>query len=348
MATLVTGAGGFLGKLLVKQLLQEGTEVRAMVHHIDKGALREQEGLTIIEGEIEDQQSIRKCMEGCERVYHLAALATPWVKDHNLYHRVNVEGTSNLLQVAEECGVDKVIHTSSAGTLGPQKGADLVTEEQRLAAEDALTFYEITKIKAEERVQQAVHEGKVDAVIVNPTRLQGPGPIRASNGVTKMIKGYLNATWRIIPGDGKRLGNYVYTEDVIRGMTQAMEHGRPGERYLLGGPNLTFNELFDMIAKVSGHHTRMIRIPAFLLISTALGMQGWAALTGKAPLITSGWVRKYLMNDWGADISKAEKELGYAPHSAEEGIQKTYEWLVKEGHVSSGTRESSQALEGPS
>jgi farnesol dehydrogenase len=224
----------------------------------------------------------------------------------------------------------------------------LVTEEQSLPLEEALTYYEQTKIQAEEKVREAVRTRDVDVVIVNPTRLYGPGPIRASNAVTRLILGYLKGTWRVLPGNGKSKGNYVHTEDMIQGMTQAMAHGRKGERYLLGGSNMDLSELFGKVGEVTGIQRWLIPIPTPFLIMTAWCMQGWAAITGHPPLITSGWVRKYLLNDWAADSSKARKELGYGPRPAEEGIRETYEWLVENGQLEKRTREGSKGIEGSS
>lgn len=348
MATFVTGAGGFLGQLLTRKLLENGEQVHAMVHHPEKGVLKEQDKLRIIAGEIKDIDSIRHAMEGCDKVFHLAALATPWVQDHSLFFKVNVEGTAKLLQAAEELGVKKVVHISSAATLGPQKDGRPVTEEQSLPLEEALTYYEVTKIQAEQKVQEAVEQGKIDATIVNPTRLYGPGTISVSNAVTKLARDYMKGSWRIIPGSGKSIGNYVYTDDVIQGMILAMEKGRSGERYLLGGENIDFRGLFRKMAETSGVHRKMVRIPTPFLIFASWCMQGWAALSGKAPLITSGWVRKYLLKDWGADLSKAEKELGYEHRSLEEGLSRTYEWLYEEDHAPPlyhRSREGPEALE---
>ena len=322
-----------MGKLLTERLLEEGETVHAMVHHLEKKALSEQPNLHILHGEIEDPKSIRECMKGCDRVFHLAALATPWVQDHSLFYRVNVKGTENVLKMAEELGVEKVVHTSSAATLGPQEDDHPVTEEQSLPLENALTYYETTKIQAEEKVRELVAERGVNAVIVNPTRLYGPGNMSVSNAVTRLARDYYKGSWRIIPGSGRSKGNYVFSKDAIDGMLLAMKNGKAGERYLLGGENIDFKGLFQKMARASGCYRKMVRIPVPFLIFTSWCMQGWAAISGKAPLITSGWVRKYLLNDWGAEISKAKQELGYRPHGLDEGLRDTYEWLFAEGQL---------------
>ncbi len=339
MSILVTGAGGFLGELLTNRLLEQGEEVHAMVHHSKMDVHQEQERLKIHQGDVEDPDSIRRIMEGCDRVYHLAALAAPWVKDPSLFHRVNVKGTEQVLKIAEELKVKRVLHTSSAATIGPQKDERPVTEEQLQPEEEALTEYERTKIRAEGKVRETVREGRIDALIVNPTRLYGPGPLKTSNAVTQMLRDHANGKWRIVPGNGKSVGNYVFTMDVIDGMIRAMEYGKSGENYLLGGENIDLADLFRKWADVTGHHRRMIRIPVPFLLATAHGMKAWASITGRPPLITPPWVRKYLQKDWAADISKARKELGYEPRSLKDGFQRTFEWLKVKGEIEGGREE---------
>ncbi len=333
MATFITGASGFIGKTVTQHLLEEGEEVHALIHNSDIELPRSYEHLKVFKGDIEDPESIRKAMKGCDQVYHLAALATPWVKDHSLFYRVNVQGTKNVLRIASEEGVSKMVHTSSAATLGPQKGGSLVTEAQSLDLEDALTYYESTKIQAEEAVRNSVQEQGLNVVIVNPTRLFGPGPFQASNSVTRILRDHLNGDWRIIPGSGKSVGNYVFTKNVMQGMLLAMKHGKSGERYLLGGENADFRTFFKKWERITGCRRRMIRIPVPFLLMASFLMQAWAAITRTPPLITSGWVRKYLLNDWGADPSKARNELGYRPMTLNEGMQETYEWLLSEDLV---------------
>ena len=335
MATLVTGAGGFLGQILSQRLIANDETVHAMVHNTQKGVVKEEERLKIFQGDVEDMESIRRAMGGCDQVYHLAALATPWVKDHNLFYRVNVTGTDNVIKVAEEKGIEKVLYISTGATLGPQKERSPATEEQSVAPEEAGTHYEKSKILSERLVQKAVQEGRSKAVIVNPTRLYGRGAMRTSNAVTKMIHDYLKGSWRIVPGNGKSVGNYVFTKDVIEGMLLALEHGKAGERYILGGVNKDLSSFFETLAEVTGCRRKMMKVPTPMLILVSRVMKGWANLSGRPPLITPSWVRKYLQNDWGVDCSKAIQDLGYEPHSLEEGFQKTHQWLTENGYLKS-------------
>lgn len=335
MATLVTGARGFLGELLTERLVKEGKEVHAMLHSTSKGRVPHHEGVKVFQGDVEDRDSIRRAMEGCEEVYHLAALATNWAPDDTLFYRVNVEGTENVLEVARELGVKKIVHTSTAATLGPQKGNGVVDESHQLQLEEALTHYERTKIQAETRVKEHVKNFGMNVVTVNPTRLYGPGRLRKSNAMTKIVRDYLKGLWRLIPGNGKGVGNYVFTEDVISGHLLAMKHGRAGERYLLAGENIDFEGFFQKLKEVSGVSRRMFKVPVPLLITASKAMKGYSIVTGKPPLITPQWVRKYLGSQWGADPSKAQKELGYGFRGLDDGIGSTVEWLHRSGYIPS-------------
>jgi nucleoside-diphosphate-sugar epimerase len=202
-----------------------------------------------------------------------------------------------------------------------------------LSLEEAETLYEKSKIKAEEEVRNFVNDQGLDAVIVNPTRLYGPGPLRKSNAVTKMIRDYLRGKWRIIPGNGKGVGNYAFTEDVVEGFLLAMEHGRSGECYILGGSNIDFDGFFDTLGKVSGVRRWMFHLPIPVMIAISKIMKLWSSITKSVPLITPNWVRKYMNEQWAVEINKAQEEWRYSPHSMEEGFRLTLEWLVEEGEI---------------
>jgi farnesol dehydrogenase len=165
-----------------------------------------------------------------------------------------------------------------------------------------------------------------EIVIVNPTRVYGPGYLSKSNGMSLMIQKYLSGKWRYIPGDGERSGNYVYVEDVVSGHLLAMEKGKNGERYVLGGEDITYNQLFRYIREASGVRIRLFKIPLPFLFLAAHLMMLYSKLTGAAPLIVPSWVRK-LTHNWIVSSEKAISQLGYSPLSAREGIQRTVDWV---------------------
>jgi farnesol dehydrogenase len=166
----------------------------------------------------------------------------------------------------------------------------------------------------------------LNVVIVNPSRVYGPGLLTKSNSTTIMIKNYIHGKWRIIPGNGKRTGNYVFIDDVIEGHIKAMEKGSPGSQYILGGENATYLNFFNTISRISNKKYKLFKIPLWMLIAFAGMQMFFARLAGRSPLLPPKWVKKYMF-DWELNHQKAKNELDYKPHSLEKGIQKTIKWL---------------------
>ncbi len=316
---LVTGATGFLGKKLVMCLAEKGQKVHALYRSENKIQGWGHENIHFVKGSLGDTKSINLAMKGCTQVYHLAALASPWSKDPETFYRENVGGTENILDSALKHGVERVVFTSTAGVLGPSN-EKLNTEEKQFRG-DHFTHYDSSKELAEIKVKEYIEKGQ-EAVIVNPSRIYGPGNLSRSNAVTYMINSFVRGRWRIIPGNGSSIGNYVYVDDVVDCHIQAMIKGRSGERYLAGGDNLSFNDFFHTLARVSGKSYRMFHMPIGLMMITARGMEFKANLTGITPPITPDFVRRYNHN-WALSSGKAKQELGYQPISIEEGIKRT-------------------------
>jgi nucleoside-diphosphate-sugar epimerase len=166
----------------------------------------------------------------------------------------------------------------------------------------------------------------IEIVIVNPSRVYGPGVLSDSNGITRIVQRYIRGKWRIIPGNGESIGNYVFVDDVVSGHILAMEKGRSGERYILGGTNLTYNQLFNQLAELTGKKYFMIHVPLSLCQMIAGIMLFIARVLGSAPLITPALIRKYNHN-WNISSSKADRELGYRPIDFKTGASLTINWL---------------------
>lgn len=322
---LVTGATGFVGKQLALKLAGSGHKVHAMYRSEAKTGGLQHENIRLFKGTLNDLVSIDNAMKGCEQVYHLAAFAAVWTENPEDIYEQNVMGTVNILESALKYGVKRVIHTSTAGVFGPS--GEQPNMEDRSTAESHFIHYDRSKAQAEEKVKVYVRDG-MDVVIVNPTRIYGPGKLGDSNGVTRMIRDYMKGKWHIIPGNGKSVGNYVYIDDVVEGHLLAMEKGRRGECYLLGGSDLSFNEFFRTLREVSDRRYFLIKIPLFIGISIAAIMLTIAKLTGRMPLITPGLLRRYSHN-WAVSSEKAKTELGYNPVDFRVGLVKTLEWLEK-------------------
>jgi nucleoside-diphosphate-sugar epimerase len=320
---LVTGATGYLGKQLVLRLAGSGHYVHAMYRSEATVGGLEHENIRLFKGTLGDPASIDKAMEGCDQVYHLAAFAAVWTRKPEKIYEQNVRGTVNILESALKFGVKRLVHTSTAGVFGPS--GDKPNSEDSPMAESHFIHYDRSKAQAEKKISTYVRDG-MNVVIVNPTRVYGPGKLGDSNGVTRMIRDYIRGRWHIIPGNGRSVGNYVYIEDVVDGHVLAMEKGRAGERYLLGGSNLSFNEFFSIMKEVTGSQYFLIKIPLFAGISIASIMLTIAKLTGRMPLITPGLLKRYSHN-WAVSIEKARSELDYDPVDFREGLHRTVKWL---------------------
>ncbi len=321
----ISGATGYIGEQLSRTLAERGHSVTALLRNPQKSARLEHPNIHPAAGTLDDPDRLAAALEGCTEAYHIAALAGVWHRDPNAFRNINVTGTLNVLAAARRAGVRRVVMTSTAGVMGPTPDGRLVDETTN-PAPDLTTEYERSKLEAELSACAFGAEHELEVVIVNPSRVYGPGQWSESNGVTKMIKGYAAGRWRMIPGDGNSIGNYVFVDDVVQGHILAMEKGRPGERYILGGENASFNEFFALCADLTGRRHRMIRLPLPVMMGFARTQQFLADTIGRKPVITPPFVHKFLRN-WPLSHQKAETQLGYSPLSLEEGIRRTLAWL---------------------
>jgi farnesol dehydrogenase len=274
-------------------------------------------------GSLTDADTLARAMETCDQVYHMAAYARPWAKDPAIFYNYNVTGTKNILAIAEKVGIKKVVYVSTAGIMGPS--VEQITTENAPYPEKFFTLYEQSKYEAEKLALQYASRG-LPVVVVNPTRIYGPGPLTATNGTVIIMDKYIRGKWRFIPGNGNSIGNYVYVHDVVQGLVQAMEYGKPGERYLLSGEDASFNDLISIMSEVSGKIYRMYRIPQSVLLFVSSMMVFYARLSGSEPVIIPDYIRKYSF-DWRVSCEKAGKELGYMPVTLKQGMTNTLEWI---------------------
>jgi farnesol dehydrogenase len=331
MNCFLTGANGFIGLKLAERLTAEGHRISCLVRSPEKfSSLSLLAGATAVTGDLDDISALQEGVTGCETVFHLAAYAKPWSQDKSIPYRVNVTGTENLLKASLSAGVKRFVFVSSAAVIGPSPGVEPIDEDFPRTV-PWFNEYEETKAVAEELVRSHNMEG-LETVIVNPPRVYGPGPVNESNALTKMMKLYSRGRWRILPGDGSCVGSYVLVDDVVNGIILAAKHGRPGERYALGGENLTFNQFFDTLAEVTGKSRLLIPFPIWLMSAIARVMEWQAPLTGLPPLLTAAWVKKYL-NHWSLSSARAERELCYRITRFRAGGALTLVWLREGGEV---------------
>jgi nucleoside-diphosphate-sugar epimerase len=331
----VTGATGFIGTRLVQALTDRGERVRALSRRAtpevppgfgfsDGGPLA-RPGVELVRGDITDRESLLRGMEGCDRVFHLAAYAKNWAPDPAVYDRMNVEGMHNVFDAAEKHGVRRVVWTSTQLTFGPTPRGQTTDEETPRVTDRFLTDYERTKTLAERQAIQRAGKG-LPLVIVNPGRVYGPGLLTEGNSVSLLIDQYDRGLVPILLNRGVNVGNWVLVDDVVQGHLLAMEKGRVGQRYMLGGENASLRQFFRTLDQVSGR--RHFQVPTFAL--SALGFAWFqkkrADWFGIYPQITPGWVRTFI-TEWSHSSQKAERELGYRPTPLAEGLRITYEWL---------------------
>jgi farnesol dehydrogenase len=326
MKIFISGATGFIGSRLALRLASDGHQVHALYRDENKTLLIQHPNIKLFKGDILDCQSLEVAVEGCSQIYHAAAFARVWAKDHYLIYRLNIEGTMNVVKAGIHAGVKRIVCTSTAGILGPSLPGQIVDENTSRPAEYFID-YECSK-KIMEEILNAFSLTGVEIVIVNPSRVYGPGVLSNSNGVTRIMQRYIQGKWKIIPGSGESIGNYVYVDDVVAGHILAMDKGRSGEQYILGGTNMSYNQLFRDLAEVTGQKFFMIHIPISICFLISVIMLFIARITGRAPLITPALIRKYNHN-WNISSSKAEKELNYQPVNFKTGATLTHNWLKK-------------------
>ena len=277
--------------------------------------------MTWFTGDIRDFDAIEAAIAGCHGVFHLAALAAQWSSNLRDFHDINVTGTSNVLAALRKNRDAKLVFTSTAGVYGPSTSQAAITESFPIP-DNLATEYERTKAIAQKIVLDVA--GNQPAVVVNPTRVFGPGPLNESNSATIIIHQYQRGWWRWLPGSGKSVGNYAFVNDVAAGHIAAMQSGLSGQCYLLGGSDLSFVELFDTVSKVVGKRRWMIPVPLGLLRGYAR-LETWKSkLLGVRPRLTVPFVNKY-SRDYRVSSDKAVRELGYQITPIEQAIETTLE-----------------------
>jgi dihydroflavonol-4-reductase len=324
---LVTGATGFVGSAVARVLLGAGRPVRVLVR--PRSDRRNLVGLSIelAEGSLEDTESLVRAVSGCQYLFHVAADYRFWVPDPAPMFRVNVEGTRELLSAAMSADVERVVYTSSVATLGlvPDGSAD---EETSSSADDMIGPYKRSKFAAEEVVRRLIAEGGLPAVIVNPSTPVGPRDLKP----TPTGRVILEAARGHIPGYVDTGLNIVHVDDVAAGHLAAAEMGRIGERYILGGENMSLEKILTEVAQLVGTRPPRIRVPYTVAYPAALGAELVARVTGREPLITLDSVRMTRKRMYFSS-AKACRELGYTPRPARQAIADAIAWFRVNGYL---------------
>jgi dihydroflavonol-4-reductase len=323
----VTGATGFVGSAVVRALLAVGFGVRALVRRGSPRANLDGLGVEILEGDMRDSEAVLLATNGARYVFHVAADYRLWAPDPGEILRTNVEGAKVVMEAAQAAGVERIVYTSSVATLKPCPDRSPADETMPLHESEAIGTYKRSKIAAERLVEEMIGRG-LPAVIVNPSTPVGARD-RRPTPTGRMI---VEAASGRIPAFVDTGLNLVHVDDVAEGHVGALRHGRIGERYILGGQNMTLAELLGTIARLTGRSPPRIRLPRAPLYPLALAAEAMARVTKREPLLTVDGLRmsKHLMFFTSA---KAERELFYKPRSAKEGIRDAVDWFRSAGYL---------------
>jgi NAD+-dependent farnesol dehydrogenase len=327
MRIFLTGGTGFLGKRLAGRLIEQGHQVVALVRpRSAQGGSRPREmprGVTTVPGDVVDLESLVKGADGCDAVVHGAALVKMWVPDRGAFDRVNVGGLRNILQAARRVGARRIVYVSSFIALGPTDGK-VADETWVHAAGGHHNDYERTKAAADLVAREESAKG-APLVTVYPGVIYGAGELTDGSLMTKTIRDFMR---RRVPylGSGDQVICYAFIDDVVAGLLLALERGREGRGYILGGTNASYHELFALLSRLTGAPVPSLHVPFW-----AMGMVGkllrWQAeLTRLEPPITDEVVEIY-RHDWAYASDRAVNELGYRITPLEEGLRRTVEWL---------------------
>ncbi len=319
---LVTGASGFVGWHVARLLIDEGYPVRALVR---KGSSVPGLPVEIIEGDLRDARSMQLAIAGCDYVFHVAADYRLWARDAREMFETNVRGTSQLLELASIEGIERFVYTSTVGCIGiPEDGFG--DEETPMDARQLTGAYKESKFLAEEAVLRLASQG-FPAVIVNPTAPVGERDAKPTP-TGRIVLDFLRGGMPAYIDTGL---NVVDVEDVARGHFLAFEHGVPGERYILGGENLTMREILEQLSEESGIPAPRWKIPHGVAMGYAALSTAGAFITGRtprAPLDAVRMARKKMF----VSSAKAERELGYRPAPARQGLAKAVRWYRENGY----------------
>ena len=327
MEVLVTGATGFVGANVARLLLADGYRVRVLAR--PSSSLKALEGcpVEVLRGDILEPESLRSAVKGCGQVFHVAADYRLWATDASEIYRANVDGTRNVLEACARAGVERVVYTSSVGTLGLPEDRGLGTETTPVSLADMIGPYKRSKFLAERVAEEFAARG-LGVVIVNPTNPIGPWEVKPTP-TGQMILDYLL---------GRMFGtldtglNLIHVADVARGHLLAARLGRAGEKYILGCENHSLSDIFRMLERITGIRAPRVRMPHALIFLVALANEGLARATGRPPRVPLVGVRMARKRMYFS-AEKAVRELGLPQTPAEQALRDAVDWFVAHGYA---------------
>ena len=326
MTTLVTGATGFLGSHVARQLVARGDTVRVLVRASSSNRAISDLSLEYVTGDLRDAASLERAMSGVQRVFHVAADYRLWAKHSKDIYESNVGGTKNVLAAAKRAGVRQLIYTSTVATIAVER-PELPNEFTEAKLEEMIGHYKRSKWMAEQEVLNAAKEG-LPVIVAMPTTPVGPWDWKPTP-TGKIILDFLNGR---MPGYVETGLNFVGVEECAAGHLLVSEKGKVGERYLLGAENLTLKEVLDTLAKITGLPAPWMKIPHGVALGVAYVGSAFSRLIGKEPGIPVEGV-KIARHKMFVDASRARRELGFEPGPVAAALERAVRWYQANGYV---------------
>ena len=328
MLAFVTGATGFLGSHVARVLAEQGAQQRLLVRPTSD--LRNIADLNAerVEGDLRDPASIEKALAGCDALFHVAADYRLWVQDPEQMYRSNVEGTRALLEAARRQGVRRVVYTSSVATMGFSSNGALADENSPVSLADMIGHYKRSKFMAEQVAFEAARSG-VDVVVVNPTTPIGERDLKPTP-TGRIVVDFLKRKFPAYVDTGL---NLVDATECARGHIRALEKGRTGERYILGGENLTLKQILDRLGAITGLPSPRVKLPyVFALAAGVVDETVTGRILGREPRATIDAVRMGRKKMF-ITSAKAERELGWRSVPVDDALRRSVEWFCANGYA---------------
>lgn len=324
----VTGGTGFIGSAIVRALVEEGTEVRALARRGSDRTNLEGLPVTVVEGDLSSPQPLAEAMEGCDEAYHCAALYAFWARDSRDFYASNVEGSRNVVRAAAWAKVGRIVYTSSVATVKPLPGG--AADESRLVnPDDTPGHYKRSKVLAEAEVLRLAREEQAPVVVVNPSAPVGPRDVKPTP-TGRMLLDFLHGRMPAYVDTGL---NVVDVDDVGRGHLLAARAGAPGERYILGGENLPLLRILELLGEISGRRAPRVRLPHVAAYGAAVVLEAAALVTRREPRVTLESTR-LARHHMYFDPSRAQRELGFRAIPAREALERAVRWFRDTGRWS--------------
>lgn len=329
MKTLITGASGFVGSAVLRQLISADHNVRALVRPDSDRQNLAGLPVEIVTGDLTDRPSLDRALTGCSGLFHVAALYRLWVPRPEEIYEANVAGTRNIMLAAANAGVKRIIYTSSVATLGLTSDGSPADENTPVSLAHMIGHYKRSKFLAEVEVKRLADEQGLPVVIVNPSTPIGPRDIKPTP-TGRMIVDAVSGRMPAYVDTGL---NLVHVDDVAIGHLLAFERGTIGERYILGGRNMTLKEILTELAAMTGRRPPRIRLPHNLVLPIAYMSEAWARLSGGGePRVTLVGVRLAKKRMFFSS-EKARHHLGFNPHPIEEALRDAVDWFQRHGYI---------------